>query len=89
MSTTKTPYTVANLQNDAASWSKFVKDALTKKDAREVQDAWIDVAVNSAKITAGLAELAANDPKWAGLLGSGATVTSIGVSANRIKTGAA
>lgn len=79
MSATKTPYTVANLQNDAASWSKSVKDAVTKTKPDEVRDAWIDVAVNSAKITAGLAELAANDPKWAGLLGSTATPAAVGV----------
>ena len=77
-------YTIVNLNSDSAALAKAVKDALTKTNPAEVQDAWLDVAINSAKITAGVAELAANDPKWAGMLGSGATLASVEESARRI-----
>lgn len=52
-------YTIVNLNSDSAAWAKSVKDALTETNPQKVQQAWIDVGINSAKITAGVAELAA------------------------------
>lgn len=78
-------YTIANLQNDAVALSKSVKDALTASTQKERQDAWIDVAINSAKITAGMAELVASNAQWAGWLGTGSTLESVRNSANRIR----
>jgi hypothetical protein len=77
-------YTIVNLTSDFAALGNSVKDALTKTNPTEVRNAWIDVGINSAKVTAGIAELAANDPKWAGLLGSAATLTSVEESTRRI-----
>ena len=78
-------YTIVNLQSDSAAWAKSVKDALTGTKPDDVKQAWIDVGINSAKITAGMAELAVNDPGWTKWVGDRATIVSIGVSAERIR----
>ena len=85
MSASATFYTVNNLQNDSVALSLSLRDALTKTNTADVKQAWIDTAVNSAKIVSGIAYLAANDPRWASIVGTTSTLASIGVSANRIK----
>ena len=82
--TLPTIYTFINLNNDAVSLSKSLKDAISGPTEQQRKDAWYDTAMTSAKITAGMAELAASNPQWAGLLGSSSTLTSLGVSARRI-----
>ncbi|MDB5879284.1 MAG: hypothetical protein JWQ41_2698, partial [Variovorax sp.] len=77
-------YSIVSLQNDAASLSNSINKALTGANEQIRSDAWLDAASTSAKITAGMAELAANNPQWAGYLGSASTLTAVGISATRI-----
>ncbi|MGI4777798.1 MAG: calcium-binding protein [Janthinobacterium lividum] len=79
-----TAYSIVNLNNDALSFAKSVQDALTKTDSVEIKQAWIDTASNAAKITSGLAYLAAEDPKWAGRLGNLATLVAVEESSRNV-----
>ncbi len=78
-------YTIGNLNNDAAALSGAIKNALMANTPQQQKDAWIDVAINSAKVVSGIAYLAANDPKWSGIVGSASTLAALGVSADHIR----
>ncbi|MGI4777801.1 MAG: hypothetical protein ACRYGA_06720 [Janthinobacterium lividum] len=81
---TLTLYTVVNLQNDAVALSKSLIDAMNAERETDRSQAWYDSALTTAKITAGMAELAASDPRWSGLLGSASTLESVRQSANKV-----
>lgn len=46
--------------------------------------AWYESAVGLAKVTSGLADLAANNPQWSALLGAGSNLESLRLSAGKI-----
>ncbi|MEY2860679.1 MAG: hypothetical protein RL392_1137, partial [Pseudomonadota bacterium] len=75
-----TAYTIGNLQNDSVSLAKNFKDALTSDNESTRGEAWQSAAVNATKVVADLAYLAANDPKWAAILGNAATLEALRVS---------
>ncbi|MDB5879285.1 MAG: hypothetical protein JWQ41_2699 [Variovorax sp.] len=77
-------YSNFNLNNDDLSLANAVRIALTETDFEDIKQAWIDTASNAAKITSGLSDLAAEDPKRAGLLGNLATVIAVQESSRHI-----
>ncbi|MGI4777803.1 MAG: hypothetical protein ACRYGA_06730 [Janthinobacterium lividum] len=81
-------YNVGNLQNDAASLTKSLTDALNSEDHQQIRNAWTDAAVTSAKIVSGMAYLVADDPKWGGIVGSLSTLAALGLSADHIRDAA-
>ncbi|MGJ7581699.1 calcium-binding protein [Variovorax sp. RHLX14] len=79
-----TLYTVSNLQNDAVALSKSLNDAMNAERETDRSQAWYDSALTTAKMTAGMAELAASDPRWAGLLGSASTLEGVRQSVKKV-----
>ena len=80
MSTAATIYTIGNLKNDALSLAKSISTALIAGIQQERSEAWYESAIGLAKVTSGMADLAANNPQWSAWLGVGSNLVALKVS---------